>query len=99
MKSITKGVFTMTMRSLTTPLLAFLLVACSSTGVVPTGGDTYMAAKSGGGFVSDMTADIFREAAAFCADQKKKLEKINLTEQNNIPFVRRANSKLEFRCI
>lgn len=85
-------------RSLAFMLLASLLAACSSTGVVPTGGDTYMSAKSGG-TVTDMTADLYREASAFCASQDKKIEKINLTEQSRIPFVRQSSSKLEFRCV
>jgi hypothetical protein len=44
-------------------------------------------------------ADLYREANAFCAEQKKQFVKINVTEQDNKPFVRLANAKLEFRCV
>jgi len=83
-------------------LFGLLLVGCSSTGVVSTGSDTYMVAKSGGGpgaTGAEMSADLYREANAFCAAQKKQFVKINVTEQNNVPFVRLANAKLEFRCV
>lgn len=89
----------MKQKLITALFAASVLTACSSTGVVQTGGDTYMNAKTGAGMVAEMSADLYREAIAFCAGQNKKFEKIELTEQNNIPFVRRANSKLEFRCV
>ena len=83
-------------------LAGLVLAGCSSTGVVSTGSDTYMVAKSGGGpgaSGAEMSADLYREANAFCAEQKKQFVRINVTEQDNKPFVRLANSKLEFRCV
>ena len=82
-------------------LVGLALAGCSSTGVVSTGADTYMIAKSGGGpgaTGAEMSADLYREANAFCAEQKKQFVRISVTEQDNKPFVRLANSKLEFRC-
>ena len=83
-------------------LIGLVLTACSSTGVVSTGPDTYMVAKSGGGpgaSGAEMSADLYREANAFCAAQKKQFMRISVNEQDNKPFVRLANAKLEFRCV
>lgn len=83
-------------------LAVLTLTGCSSTGVVSTGSDTYMVAKSGGGpgaSGAEISADLYREANAFCAKQKKQFAKISVTEQDNKPFVRLANAKLEFRCV
>jgi DNA polymerase len=83
-------------------ILALILTGCSSTGVVPTGQDAYMVAKTGGApgtSGAEVTADLYREANAFCADQKKQLITVNVTELDWKPFVRLANSKLEFRCV
>ena len=54
-------------------LLALAVVGCSSTGVVSIGVDSYMIAKSGGGpgaSGAEMSADLYQEANAFCAEQK-----------------------------
>ena len=83
-------------------LAVLALTGCSSTGVVSTGSDTYMVAKSGGGpgaSGAEISADLYREANTFCAKQTKQFVKINVTEQDNKPFVRLANAKLEFRCV
>jgi hypothetical protein len=82
--------------------MSLVLVGCSSTGVVSTGPDTYMVAKSGGGpgaSGAEISADLYREANAFCAEQKKQFMRISVSEQDNKPFVRLANAKLEFRCV
>jgi hypothetical protein len=47
----------------------------------------------------EVTAGLYREANAFCADQKKQLVTVNVTALDWKPFVRLANSKLEFRCL
>ena len=83
-------------------LISLVFAGCSSTGVVSTGPDTYMVAKSGGGpgaSGAEMSADLYRDANAFCAQQKKQFVRISVTEQDNKPFVRLANAKLEFRCV
>jgi hypothetical protein len=83
-------------------ILALILTGCSSTGVVPTGPDTYMLAKRSlapGATGAEVTADLYREANAFCAEEKKQLLTVNVTAQDYRPFVRLANSKLEFRCV
>ncbi len=83
-------------------LVGLVLAGCSSTGVVSTGSDTYMIAKSGGGSGAsgaEMSAGLYREANAFCTEQKKQFVRISITEQDYMPFVRLANAKLEFRCV
>ena len=83
-------------------IVPMLLAACanSSTGVVSTGPDTYMIAKTGGFGVSgaEVSADLYREANAFCTQQNRQFLRISLNERDKRPFVRAANSKLEFRC-
>ena len=83
-------------------LAGLIFVGCSSTGVVSIGTDTYMVAKSGGGpgaTGAEMSADLYREANAFCAEQKRQFVRVSVIERDNKPFVRLANSKLEFRCV
>ena len=79
----------------------FLLVACSSTGVVPTGAGSYMLAKTGaapGATGAEVTADLYREANEFCAKQNRQFVNISVDAKDWKPFVRLANSKLEFKC-
>jgi len=80
-------------------LLMIALAGCAitNTGVVSTGPDTYLIASDASG--AEVTAGLYREANAFCAEQKKQLITINVTALNRIPFVRNASSKLEFRCV
>ena len=56
-------------------LVAFILVACSSTGVVPMDSGTYMIAKRsaqvGFGPPDGVKADVYREANDFCAKKQK----------------------------
>lgn len=79
-----------------------LLSGCSSTGIVHTGSDTFMVAKTGGApgtSGGEVTADLYREAYSFCAAKNMDLEKISVEEEDWRAFVTLANSKLEFRCI
>ncbi len=82
-------------------LFTFIITGCSSTGIVSTGADTYMVAKSGGGpgaSGAEMSAGLYREANAFCASKERQFVRVSIVEQDNKPFVRLANAKLEFRC-
>lgn len=86
-----------------TPFILFsiLMSSCSSTGIVSTGADTFMIAKSGGGpgaSGAEISAGLYKEANKFCNSSGRQFVQINVTEQDNKPFVRLANSKLEFRC-
>lgn len=78
------------------------LAGCASTGVVPTGGDTYMLAKTGaGGMFSSgaaVAADLYAEANAFCGHKGQSVETIESEAENAIPLVRMNRASLKFRC-
>jgi hypothetical protein len=77
------------------------LVSCSSTGVVPMDGGTYMIAKrsaqAGFGPPNGVKADVYREANEFCAKQHKTVETVNL-EVTDSGFARPGSVSLQFRC-
>ena len=77
------------------------LTACSNTGVVPTGDDTYMIAKRsaqvGFGPPVNAQADVYEEANAFCAKQQKTLKTVDL-DVTNSGFARSGAVNLQFRC-
>ena len=90
------------MRIYLTLIVLSLLSGCASTGVVSTGPDTYMIAKTAGApgtSGGEVTADLYREANAFCIGQNRQLLTVHVTALDWKPFVRLANSKLEFRCL
>lgn len=80
---------------------AFMLTACSSTGVVPMNSGTYLIAKrsaqAGFGPPDGVKADVYREANDFCAKERQNVETINL-EVTNSGFARPGNVSLQFRC-
>jgi len=79
-----------------------VLGGCASTGVVPTGQDVFMLAKTGGApgmSGAEVTADLYREANAFFTQKHRQMETIKVTEHDWRAFVRMASSKLEFRCV
>lgn len=82
-------------------LAVFMLVACSSTGVVPMDSGTYMIAKRsaqvGFGPPDGVKADVYREANKFCTKQGKEVETIKL-DVTNSGFARPGNVSLHFRC-
>ena len=82
-------------------LLIFFMASCSSTGVVPLDGGTYMIAKRsaqvGFGPPDGVKADVYREANEFCAKKNKEVETVNL-EVTNSGFARPGNVSLTFRC-
>ena len=82
-------------------LIALMLTACSSTGVVPMDGNSYMIAKrsarAGFGPPTATKADVYREANAFCTEQGKSVETIKL-DMTNSGFARPGNVSLEFTC-
>jgi len=78
------------------------LVGCASTGVVPTGQDTYLIAKKspqvGFGPPIGVKGEVYSEANEFCAKEGKAVETLKL-EQTNSGFARAAAVSLEFRCV
>ena len=85
-------------------MAAASLIGCASSGVIPTGADTYMlTAKSAGGLFTNgnaVLANLYKEANTFCASQGGKVVQTTSTNaQNAIPFARMPNAKLEFKCV
>ncbi|QBI03110.1 hypothetical protein [Pseudoduganella albidiflava] len=79
------------------------LVACSSSGPVQTGADTYMITKqSAGGLAvpgARVKAEIIGEANQFCAKSGKRIELLSATSQNAIPFARMSSAEINFKCV
>lgn len=82
-------------------LVALLLVSgCASTsGVVAVGDGAYMIsgsapANSGG----EVTATLYREANAYCADRKQKLVTVG-SKSRDAGFARPGNAEVKFRCV
>jgi hypothetical protein len=80
-------------------LFVLLLAGCSSSGVVPTGQDTYMVSRrstaSSGG---EITVKLFREANAFCEKDGKEVFEIG-SRSRDAGFARTGNAELRFRCV
>lgn len=85
-----------------TLLTLLTLTACSSTGILQTGPDTYMVSKrsaqAGFGPPVGAKADVYKEANEHCLKQGKVIETIKL-DQVNSGFARPAAASLEFRCV
>jgi hypothetical protein len=81
-------------------LLGAVLTACNSTtGVVSTGGDTYMVAgETRSTSPHEVTAQLYREAIAYCAERKKEFKTVGLADKPG-NFARLASSKLDFTCV
>jgi hypothetical protein len=83
-------------------MLVLALAACSSTGVVPMDGDTYMVSKRsaqvGFGPADGAKADIYREANDFCAKQNKKVKTVSL-QMTDSGFAQPASASLQFQCM
>jgi hypothetical protein len=83
-------------------IAVILCVACSTTsGVVPSGKDTYFISRSEKGFDktgSRVKAAIFKEASEFCAKSGKSIEVIKASEKDMVPFRSDAQAEVEFRC-
>lgn len=92
-----------TERAASTFFAAVALVGCASSGVIPTGQNSYMVtAKSAGGLFTNgnaVLANLYREANTFCEQRGQVVETIDTNAQNAIPFARMPNAKLDFRCI
>lgn len=77
------------------------LLGCASTGVIPVGDGVFMIAKKSAtttGTGGQVKADLYKEANAYCKQQGKELETIDVTGVDGRPFVRTASAELRFRC-
>lgn len=79
-----------------------ILAGCASqTGVVSTGGDSYMVSRQDNGFaaaVGTLKAENMKEASAFCA---KRAQKFSVLNSEDIPRAlgKIPQSTLYFKCI
>lgn len=85
-------------------ILTILLVsACSSSGVVSVGEDTFLITEkaAGCGFSSaeGTKVDVYIKANAHCASLNKDLVTVNITARDGVPLVRCASAELEFKCV
>jgi hypothetical protein len=84
-------------------VLALVLTGCVSSGPVFIGQGTYMITQksAGCGFSSGegTKASLYVEANAFCTEQGKQLETVNVIVRDGVPGVRCASAELQFRCV
>ena len=76
------------------------LAACASSGVVPTGPDSYMIAKSEWGFTSGAVhkARLLQEASDFCQSRGKQVL-VTSTSQNDVALGKTPAAEVQFRCV
>ena len=81
-------------------VVALSLAACASSGVVPTGQDSYMIAKSEWGFTSGAVhkARLLQEAWDFCQSRGKQVV-ITSTLQNDVALGKTPAAEVQFRCV
>jgi hypothetical protein len=79
------------------------LAGCASSGVIPTGPDTYMLTKKGAGGVfssgNAVLGDLYLEANQFCNQRGQVVQTVTTNAQNAIPFARVPNATLDFKCV
>ena len=76
------------------------LVGCANSGVVPTGPDAYMIAKSEWGFASGAVhkARLLREASEYCKAIGKQMLATS-TNHNDVAFGKTPAAEVHFLCI
>lgn len=82
--------------------ISMVLAACASSGIIPIGQETYMVTKqSTTGFhsASSVKAEIFPEAAAFCAKLGKEMQPVADSGIDGVPGRSFASAELTFRCL
>jgi hypothetical protein len=90
------------MRLLTIVATGMLLAGCATpnTGVVPIGNGIYMHSKFGSMVTfsgGEVKAELFQEAAQFCAKQGKQLVPVNSTSKDS-GVGTYASAEIQFRC-
>ena len=83
-----------------TAICAFIVAGCANSGVVPTGPDSYMIAKSEWGFTSGAVhkARLLQEASDFCKGLGKQVV-VTGTSQNDVQFGKTPAAEVQFRCL
>jgi hypothetical protein len=82
------------------PALTLIIGGCASSGIVPTGQDTFIVSKTGGGFQSGATvkAAVYVEANDFCAKSGNVIETIS-THETEAGFGKQPSAELQFKCV
>ena len=79
------------------------LTGCAaSSGVVPTGNDSFLISRSEKAFAttgSRVKADPLKEANNFCATTGRALEVLNNVQNDMIPFTSDNLAEVRFRCV
>jgi hypothetical protein len=81
-------------------LILVSLFGCASSGIVETGPNSYMLAKSEWGFTSGAvhTARLMQEASQFCNAKGKQLNVLS-TNSNDVQFGKTPAAEVRFQCI
>jgi hypothetical protein len=81
--------------------MAVILAACTSTGVVPMGGNTYMIAGSRPGFVGtgEVKASLIRDASAWCAKRGLVMIVVDATGHDGVLGHNAANADVTFKAL
>ncbi len=83
-------------------LSLFLVSACSSTGVIPVGGDSYMVSKqTATGFQSavGIKGEILKEANEFCERKGLRMMVVSLRSKDGEPGRSYATAELVFKAV
>ena len=88
------------MKTITAFALALTLIGCASSGVVQTGSNAYMLAKSEWGFVSGAvhTARLIQDASEFCSAKGKQINTTS-SNSNDVEFGKTPAAEVRFQCI
>jgi hypothetical protein len=78
-----------------------ILAACTSTGVVPMGGSTYMIAGSRPGFIGtgEVKAALIKEASAWCAKRGLVMIVVDATGHDGVAGHNAANADVTFKAL
>jgi hypothetical protein len=81
-------------------LVSASVIGCANSGVVPTGPDAYMIAKSEWGFTSGAVheARLLREASEYCKSIGKQILATS-TNNNDVTFGKTPAAEVHFRCL
>jgi hypothetical protein len=83
-------------------IAAFLLAGCASTGVIPTGQNTYTISKKDGspgvGVSLGDKVTVYKEAGAFCKSKGLEVKTITFDQTPTYPF-HLGVTDLEFSCV
>lgn len=83
-------------------LSSIILLGCSSTGVVPIGGNTYMIAKKDGspgvGISQKNKAEVYQEATEYCSSKHMVMKEVSVKVSPSLPLIL-GSTELHFRCV